>query len=620
MANSKLALEVAEMVRVLTVYYQSTLPNARLKKCTVALLFDIVDFMMDMGTDFVTEQAECQRTNRSVDTTFSLMSAPFSDVAFTKEDMQRPLTLEVRELCPKHQETLSRVNWPQDAWECSCRWHPRLRRVLESFEADAVPTSEKAALCRGLVKRSTTASGAVGGGRPHMHTVGSVVNGEEVPHTVLARNTMPNDMQFDAQGRVVTYSLVGGFKDKLKADCDQQRFSHLRAAKHIKAQHTKKAESELKLLLVRECVHLPHGQAPCMCAGTALGYLREECPFNDGWIGEVNQAKLETAYMYHAWCCAKGGGTFYQKNEDWMTAPERLTKKSMKIALSAKVVQLMVKAGYGPTGAPTDGSEDPSASGPRRSSRLRSGAAGKGAAGTPRAMTAAEKKAVEKCVPKGGSFHNDVALMAACPKVEVASDGRLMEYPELLPTGMVQLQMKEIEAADWPSRHLGVVEIQQMFKFSMTTKHVPTVGSFGLECLVCDGGQHIESQLRKCDTIAMHMAYRVQDSLTSTDLALEASARIWFEHYGANQNQRPSWMSVLAHLRESNVPEWIWDHESQIVRAQLGRGQPVSPYQSAMLLQDFARGVVEAKLFVDKHGAFHMSLGFPETAYPVMSR
>ena len=140
---------------------------------------------------------------------------------------------------------------------------------------------------------------------------------------------------------------------------------------------------------------------------------------------------------------------------------------------------------------------------------------------------------------------------------------------------------------------------------------MPTVGSFGLECLVCDGGQHIESQLRKCDTIAMHMAYRVQDSLTSTDLALEASARIWFEHYGANQNQRPSWMSVLAHLRESNVPEWIWDHESQIVRAQLGRGQPVSPYQSAMLLQDFARGVVEAKLFVDKHGAFHMSLGVP---------
>ena len=146
-----------------------------------------------------------------------------------------------------------------------------------------------------------------------MHTVGKVVPGEEVLHTVLVRESMPNDMQFDSQGGVVTYN-VGGFKDKLKADCDQQRFTHLRAAKHIKANHAKKAESDLKLLLVRECIHLPDGQAPCMCAGTALGCLREECPFNDDWIGEVNQAKLETAFMYHAWCCAKGNGTFYQKN------------------------------------------------------------------------------------------------------------------------------------------------------------------------------------------------------------------------------------------------------------------------------------------------------------------
>ena len=140
------------MARVLTVYYQSTLPNARLTKCTVALLFDVVDFMMDMGTDFVSEQAECQRTNRSVDTTFNLTSAQFSDVVFTKEDMQRPLTLEVRELCSKHQESLSRVNWPQDAWECSCRWHPRLRRVLESFEADQC-LQWRGQLCAGVWSR-----------------------------------------------------------------------------------------------------------------------------------------------------------------------------------------------------------------------------------------------------------------------------------------------------------------------------------------------------------------------------------------------------------------------------------------------------------------------------------
>ena len=102
------------------------------------------------------------------------------------------------------------------------------------------------------------------------------------------------------------------------------------------------------------------------------------------------------------------------------------------------------------------------------------------------AMTAAEKKVVEKCVPKGGSFHNDMALMSACPKVEAASDGRLSEYPELLPGGIVQLELEELDAVDWPSTHLGVVGIQHMYRVSMKTKHVPTIGSFGLECLVCD--------------------------------------------------------------------------------------------------------------------------------------
>ena len=113
-----------------------------------------------------------------------------------------------------------------------------------------------------------------------------------------------------------------------------------------------------------------------------------------------------------------------------MTAAEKHSQKTMKIALSAKVVQLMVKAGYGPTGAPTEGSGDPSASMPvRRITRSRSGPAATGAAQTPRAMMAAEKKVVGKCVPikAGGSVHNDIAPMAACPKVEVASDGRLVE-------------------------------------------------------------------------------------------------------------------------------------------------------------------------------------------------
>ena len=66
MANSILAQEVEEIVRVFAIFYRATLPTARLKNCTVALLFDMVDFMMSLATDFVTEQADCQRANRSV--------------------------------------------------------------------------------------------------------------------------------------------------------------------------------------------------------------------------------------------------------------------------------------------------------------------------------------------------------------------------------------------------------------------------------------------------------------------------------------------------------------------------------------------------------------------------
>ena len=44
--------------------------------------------MMDLGTDFLTEQADCQRSKRSMAVTYELMKRQFSDIIFTKEDMQ----------------------------------------------------------------------------------------------------------------------------------------------------------------------------------------------------------------------------------------------------------------------------------------------------------------------------------------------------------------------------------------------------------------------------------------------------------------------------------------------------------------------------------------------------
>ena len=121
--------------------------------------------------------------------------------------------------------------------------------------------------------------------------------------------------------------------------------------------------------------------------------------------------------------------------------------------------------------------------------------------------------------------------------------------------------------------------------------------------LICDGGEAIQDQRRKCDTVSMHMAFRVQQSLAATAEGLANSARKWFAHYGTQTQTRPSWEAVITSLTETNIPEWVWQHEAAIVRAQIGRSQPVSPEQSALLMQDFAKNTVEAKMFVDKFGA-----------------
>ena len=159
MANDQLARELQEMVRVLLVFYRATLPTARKRKCTVALLFDMVDFMMDLATDFVAEQADCQRVNRSIKVTYELMQKHFPDLKFGMEEMQQPLPIVARNLCLLHRQELTQVNWPQEAWKCQCCWHPRLKQALDAFEEDSVPSNDNLSLTRGVVPRAAQSVG-----------------------------------------------------------------------------------------------------------------------------------------------------------------------------------------------------------------------------------------------------------------------------------------------------------------------------------------------------------------------------------------------------------------------------------------------------------------------------
>ena len=82
------------------------------------------------------------------------MQKQFFDLEFTQDQVQLPMPIEARKLCSEHRDSkLTQASWPQEAWRCSCCWHPRLKRALALFEEDAIPDSEHLSLTRGLVSR-----------------------------------------------------------------------------------------------------------------------------------------------------------------------------------------------------------------------------------------------------------------------------------------------------------------------------------------------------------------------------------------------------------------------------------------------------------------------------------
>ena len=86
---------------------------------------------------------------------------------------------------------------------------------------------------------------------------------------------------------------------------------------------------------------------------------------------------------------------------------------------------------------------------------------------------------------------NDDANDAAGPKIAVAQDGRLDDYPVLLPEGGVTLTRVVMEKSTWPSERLGNVQIQRMTSLTVQTALVPVAGQFTMKLLICDGGESI---------------------------------------------------------------------------------------------------------------------------------
>ena len=72
-------------------------------------------------------------------------------------------------------------------------------------------------------------------------------------------------------------------------------------------------------------------------------------------------------------------------------------------------------------------------------------------------MTPAQKALIPKPLETAGASVNDNASDAAGPKIQVAQDGRLDDYPVLLPKGGVTLTRVVMDKSTWPSKTLGNV-------------------------------------------------------------------------------------------------------------------------------------------------------------------
>ena len=143
--------------------------------------------------------------------------------------------------------------------------------------------------------------------------------------------------------------------------------------------------------------------------------------------------------MYYAWCIAKGNGTHFQANSEWMTDEDKKSYKAGKAALTKIISRLKAESGFGPPGAPMSPT-DPSMAGRTRSRARVAGVA----VGPVKPMTQAKRDSLPAPIPKGAGGGED-------EKVEVAQDGRLETFPVLLPKNNVVLAHEPMEPAQWPS-------------------------------------------------------------------------------------------------------------------------------------------------------------------------
>ena len=112
-------------------------------------------------------------------------------------------------------------------------------------------------------------------------------------------------------------------------------------------------------------------------------------------------------------------------------------------------MKLLREPGYGPHNAPEE-PVDPSTVHSRTRSKTRGGASD---SAVKVVQLTSEQRAALIRPMRGERTYTEQATLAACDKVKVAEEGRLLGYPDLLPEKNVMLTWNVV-SADWPSQTL----------------------------------------------------------------------------------------------------------------------------------------------------------------------
>ena len=172
-----------------------------------------------------------------------------------------------------------------------------------------------------------------------------------------------------------------------------------------------------------------------------------------------------------------------------------------------------------------------------------------------------------------------------------------LEAPKLLPDNLVSISSSDTE---FPFETLGVVPVQSICDINVTyAANVPGSGVY-FKATVADMGEGFDGQQKKCQILSTAAAFRIPAGMREVVDKMSDSSELWRKHYvgkGGNMPGAPIWQTVATGLALDKLGNEMNEMESSVVESTRLRGQPIAPYWSSTMVEDYSLGKAELKAF-----------------------